>query len=563
MDGDERNQDRDDNDPPPLHHPNPCPSQSSWGGCMPSCLQTKTSSRLFNDGTCRENVSKRVHRKCHTEACGRLSDPCHIPFVVHAIIAFRGGNSESWDGGFETLFVDAFAETLDILQTENDGYGGHDDDDDHHHHRDDDDVTNGTSLIEAGDIKILMVSPWYETEEDLMMAQDSGGTEPGGSSPFSQGQLKPIGLKVVLEISVFDDNSKVNDLNHLHSTTQMSSQEGKETLEGSRGWWKRSIFQFRNKSTTSPSECHNSDLYNLARRAHTIHDEFENDSFIKSLVDNIRMKYNTQQQHNQQAASDPSPIKPDNESLIVENSPFEALIHNEGNVDQSTVLVSWTIKTDTSGGGEVHNHALDPYLGRFDFVLVLRAYLKRLPLTALTFAAFVFFLWYCIFKNNPMEEDGEKYNSDGKGKDANRQVFRKHIRNTIAKCPNPYNCLNPVEVVKRQFGNTHYMGGVDSNGDIKDDRIRRRYRGGRFKYSSISSRGVDTTDTGPITNVNLEYANDRIPNSSNISSKWTPSIGDDSTTTDGILYYGSKKNSPVKPYENAKYSSKLESIIRK
>ena len=52
-------------------------------------------------------------RECHndTGSCGR-HDPCRVPFVVHAILAFRGADLASWHRHYEQGIASALQETI-------------------------------------------------------------------------------------------------------------------------------------------------------------------------------------------------------------------------------------------------------------------------------------------------------------------------------------------------------------------------------------------------------------------------------------------------------------------
>ena len=68
---------------------------AAWSACDYSCTQTKLNSILMSDGKCHEDKTLQATRPCHVQSCGR-SDPCRVPFVVHAIIKIRGAVVSHW-----------------------------------------------------------------------------------------------------------------------------------------------------------------------------------------------------------------------------------------------------------------------------------------------------------------------------------------------------------------------------------------------------------------------------------------------------------------------------------
>jgi len=57
-------------------------------------MQSKVHSFQVPDGICREH--SREQRACHIDVCG-MNDVCRVPFVVHAILRFVGGDSNQWN----------------------------------------------------------------------------------------------------------------------------------------------------------------------------------------------------------------------------------------------------------------------------------------------------------------------------------------------------------------------------------------------------------------------------------------------------------------------------------
>ena len=352
---------------------------------MKSCVQTSTSTFLMSDGMCHEVKNQRKQRYCHVDACGR-SDPCRVPFVVHTILAFRGADHNLWDTASENMFIDAFTSAANARRSR-----------------------KSDQFFEAGDVKILMATPWYEHEEVTEITD-----------------LRPIGMKLVLEISIYNSNAIVK--------YRSGNDNGDSWKNKMRAAWKP------RSRETEVTECKSSDLFVLARKAHSIHNEFELDTFMPTLMASIR--------------------RSQSEMIFMGLSPFVPVLLDHKNIDGSSVLISWTIKTEISGG-EVHDHKLDPYLGRFDFVHVITAYAKDVPMMRIAvISAVLLFLWFGLDLAG-IREDIRK-----------GQCLQRRCRIPRRRCPNPYSCPNPVDVVKKRFSN------------IGTNNLRRRHRG---RYSKVDT----------------------------------------------------------------------------
>jgi Eukaryotic aspartyl protease len=133
-----------------------------WSTCDYGCTQTRLKSIAYTDGTCHE-VS-RENRTCHIGACAR-SDPCRVPFLVHAIFVFPGASASLWNDRTEDNFIAAL--TLAASKS------------------------NSTLLFGEGDVDLLLAIPWHPDEDDPDMLPGDGHT---GTQ----------GLKVVLEISIYN-----------------------------------------------------------------------------------------------------------------------------------------------------------------------------------------------------------------------------------------------------------------------------------------------------------------------------------------------------------------------
>ena len=275
-----------------------------WGACEYSCEQTRIESELMSDDICHFVEDSVESRSCHIEACGR-SDPCRVPFVVHAILAFKGGNTPLWNRHYEDMFVDAFATTVNA--------GRH----------------NDGELFGPGDIKVLMVTEWYRSDED----EDNEN-------------VKALGTKLVAEISIFNPNATVPEyevaVEGEGPTDPLPSNVTKK--EKAKQAWDNVLHSIEDAwdDLGGPPKmvCEESDTYPLAKSALHVHMELERPSFMKELL--LQMEENERK------------VGGGNFSY---SSPFLPLYRTQSYKDSSKFLSSWTIKTEI-GGGIIHNHAV-------------------------------------------------------------------------------------------------------------------------------------------------------------------------------------------------------------
>ena len=270
---------------------------NSWGTCLDTCQQTKIASALYSDGLCHEDVSLREERVCHTEFCGN-SNPCHIPFIVHVIIAFRGLSPSFWDKQAEITVVNSFANAI----------------------RD----SAGETMIDPGDIEVLMTSPWEE-----IIGDDTGET--------MHPMMNVLGLKVVLEV-------------HIHNPNFAHFSDNFDAIGGLGGKFMTAMSRTTKRDEKSDTtECKSSDVYKLALKAHEIQFRLEDENFITTLADGF------------------------NQEIDITGYTHPALEGFVENIDlfvrESTVISTWTIKTEVSGGS-LYDHILDPYPGNLDLVRV-------------------------------------------------------------------------------------------------------------------------------------------------------------------------------------------------
>ena len=299
-----------------------------WSSCQASCMQSQTESVLTPDGLCQEDTFARRTRECHVDACGR-TDPCRVPFVIHAILGLGGANPDFWDDQMEQTFAEAISDAINFSRDEE------------------------SSLFTPGDVKILGAGPWYPNE----YARDAVGKGPGEAK----------GTKLVVEVSVYNSNAA------------LPKDDGSEDGEGTTPWAEGRT-KSGNKDSTSASRvasapalatCEESDLYPLAKRALDIHVELGRQTFIPQLLEIMRSWV---EQGDSVLADAPivpgdsikTPMKGTDAALS-----FVAPLAEPYNVGQSQLVTSWTVRTSIEGKGQLHDHLLhDPRLrskGRIKF----------------------------------------------------------------------------------------------------------------------------------------------------------------------------------------------------
>lgn len=238
-----------------------CPNPG-WGTCLDTCEQSKVSSMRMEDAQC--HVTKTETRLCHIESCGR-SDPCRVPFVVHAILLLADADPLIWTQESEDVFVESFANVMNTDQEDGEEYFG------------------------PGDVKIYQIGEWKD-EDGLFEEEDS---------------VK--GMQVVLEISIFNEQAVLPSSLNSNSTKT----KGKD------------MFSF----ITGPEKttCKESDIYQLSKQALAIHLELGRDEFMYELLSNIRQEKG---------------------SVNMETSVFQPYTTDNDSLQKSTVLTSWTIKSE-------------------------------------------------------------------------------------------------------------------------------------------------------------------------------------------------------------------------
>jgi len=163
------------NEPAPGNHAGSC-GGGTWSACDYTCSQTRINSVLMNDGKCHEEKALEFTRPCHVQACGR-SDPCRVPFVVHAILKMRGVVASRWNKQAEELFADAFAAAVNGKRKSNE------------------------LLFEPGDVNVLNASPWRASDDAMF-----------GETAVTEEEDEDLGMQFVVEASIFNFNAELPQL---------------------------------------------------------------------------------------------------------------------------------------------------------------------------------------------------------------------------------------------------------------------------------------------------------------------------------------------------------------
>lgn len=164
--------------------------QEPWSLCSAQCTQTKPIKVQKEDGSC-EFVDNSV-RPCHIDAC---HGSCIVPYVLHVVVGLTNIDPSHWTKRAEEAFIESFVSPL--------------------------------PRIEPGDVDVVFVNV------------------------MKNGETEEMGLKLVLEISVF--SQKAENAN----------------------------------SSSSSSPCSYSDpneLYSLARIASGIHEQIQSESYVTTVL---------------------------------------------------------------------------------------------------------------------------------------------------------------------------------------------------------------------------------------------------------------------------------------
>ena len=250
-------------------------SDWTWTACDYSCHQSRiSSSKMITHafgGYCLE--SNRESRSCHIGACGR-SDPCIVPFLVHAIFIlegrpFRGIRNEKvrespsepppyWTPKVEEEFRRRLVSAA-------------------HHpevHKSSDYRNETRLLFEEGDIEILVARPWYGDKDEISDFDSINRTDAIGlDTRYDEAAL---GTQLILQISIPNRKAKMKQLESLEGYGR------RKLLQEVGVVWSNFTQVFRKSWTTSV--CNPFDLYPLAKTANLVADEILSNPRLLSLL---------------------------------------------------------------------------------------------------------------------------------------------------------------------------------------------------------------------------------------------------------------------------------------
>lgn len=280
---------------------------ATWSACDYSCSQTRINTILMTDGKCYVEKALRFTRPCHIQACGR-ADPCRVPFVVHvsdvvcfimdprvaltnicftaikmqAILKVRGAVASRWSKRAEEVFADAFASTVSEEQQQQ----------------------GATLLFGPGDVQVLRASPW-KASDDAIFGEDALEVD------------EELGMQLVVETSIFNYNAVVAP----GAVDLMQSSRAVQVVTDNVSFFGRSKY-------VPVSSCNEADLRHLANTARDIHTALAEPNFVARIMERIKLDEAAEQMA---------------QSL---SSPFFHTIEDVSLAQQSSVVTSWTIKTD-------------------------------------------------------------------------------------------------------------------------------------------------------------------------------------------------------------------------
>ena len=256
---------------------------SFWGACDFSCNQTRIKSLLYTDGFCHETHTQT--RLCHIDACGR-SDPCRVPFIVHAIFVFRGVSSSRWTKKDEEILTEALSRSYHSLAPSN------------------------RMLFGAGDIKVVLTRPWLVGDDNEFH-----------TSSDNEEEDMELGVKVVVQISIYNPNVQFTP----ESGARTDSLES--NADSQFGEMVKNFTDSLRGNPGSRTACKDSDLYALAKDARDVAYRIpEVPSFMTQLLGDI--------------------YTIGGEVGIQEKIAFSPTFDNDALASDSQLLSSWTIRTD-------------------------------------------------------------------------------------------------------------------------------------------------------------------------------------------------------------------------
>jgi hypothetical protein len=330
---------------------------SYWSACDTSCVQSRIVStwdrRDYNIESSGNNNAcvevSRQSRSCHIDACGR-SDPCRVPFLVHAIFALKSGDAEQWSPRALDLFQRALflaAHNLDPSQEQS---------------------NEQRLLFQPGDVDVMLVRPWKldpddmdvddRSDEKTTISVSSQGT---GAEESSEGD-GIVGIELVVQISIFNakahtippSNTQPTEDDDGHGDTAPSRPPPLRRMTGianstSQSYQQRYLLQeigdmvrnmtiFQRTRTAPESTCNESDLYRLAKDAVLLATSvFQQSDFVSSLIDTIE----------ELEAAESGSTNEDSDA----SSPFLPVYERARNIRASYLVSAWTVGTQIYDSG--------------------------------------------------------------------------------------------------------------------------------------------------------------------------------------------------------------------
>ena len=163
----------------------------------------------------------------------------------------------------------------------------------------------GDELFGSGDVKVFSVGPWKVNDEEFYEAEDEHDDNINAK----------MGMQIVLEVSIYNDDVVFpSDEDTSNNDTNVVALKGKQVMH----------------LITGPDHatCRESDIYHLSQTALDVHLELGKNDFMENIIMDIRRNIG-------------------HDAVILHNSVF-APIGDEGkSTDNSAVLTSWTVKTET------------------------------------------------------------------------------------------------------------------------------------------------------------------------------------------------------------------------
>jgi hypothetical protein len=197
---------------------------SFWSACDYNCQQSRVISATISgdeNDICLE-VSRST-RDCHVDACGR-SDPCAVPFLVHAILVLEGA-AEEWTLTSLETFQEEFTKVSHLAEFSS--------------------IAARRNLFQQGDVDVLIVRPWYNDDDEWEDEEEAGN---------EQEERQASGIQLILQISIF--NPKAH---------KISPEAERSLLQEVGVLWTDFTFPFR--LPKQEFTCNPSDLYPLAKDA--------------------------------------------------------------------------------------------------------------------------------------------------------------------------------------------------------------------------------------------------------------------------------------------------------